>query len=328
LYVKSDHLEQSGPCLSCAAEACQFYPDYPTYDPASLLAGQISDSCFNSNDECSKSDPQLWTDSWNGAPQGYVGVVYGQPIDSALYEGSFIETLSAEPYGFLDYPNSDPFTTPVHVPQNNILSDFCQYTEEVSTRNSQSHVSPDSFFDIIQHPSTAPGSDSPDPEQASIYNPSPSSSFSTPSVNSAIQSAKPLDGSHVRGRTLDGKRKIDPTRPALLCEACKKTFLSSLRYRQHGKHGKCQALYRCQNCSERFKHAKDLTRHLGGNKAAPSCPELKANGARGKLFACTCNKKAYTRKDTLQRHMNKGNTRNHQQQQHQCNACGCCRCIC
>lgn len=124
----------------------------------------------------------------------------------------------------------------------------------------------------------------------------------------------------------EGRIEISAASPRLTCPTCQKSFSAALRYRKHMGTLACHMPFLCHDCGREFKNAKDLRRHRGHAKAASSCPKLRNLESQAKPFACTCNSKAYTRKDSLLRHL-----RVHARDglhQHRCRACNQSPCTC
>jgi hypothetical protein len=230
-------------------------------------------------------------------------------LDDTLYESAPTGASSTE---YSKYIDPSLITLQGHESQSCFLPEIGQSTGGVLTQDAQSQFSPNFLPNVVQQSLPAPSSTMPSLEQALIFYPSPPSVPS--SADSAILSASLSDNSRASNDTPHRKREISSTP-------------KSLRHRQHVKRRNRQDVSRCQHCETNFSHPKDLTRHLGNGRAAPSCSALKATGSQEKPFACTCHKAAYPRKDSLQRHMNRENTRE-KQQQHRCRTCNCCRCTC
>jgi hypothetical protein len=124
----------------------------------------------------------------------------------------------------------------------------------------------------------------------------------------------------------EGKIEISAASARLTCPTCQESFPTALRYRKHMGALACHMPFSCHDCGRKFKKAKDLQRHRGHAKAASSCPKLRNSESQAKPFACTCNSKAYTRKDSLLRHL-----REHSRdgmQHHRCRACNRSPCTC
>lgn len=137
-------------------------------------------------------------------------------------------------------------------------------------------------------------------------------------------STSPLSSDQDIEDTSISKKLIQTATAIFVCSYCKTSFTSNSRYKQHENQRSCRAQFSCHDCGRKFRHQKDLHRHLGSKDAAPSCPKLKTVT---KIFACTCGGKPYTRKDTLQRHIDRSNSRS-SNKNHQCITCRCCRCRC
>jgi hypothetical protein len=210
--------------------------------------------------------------------------------------------------------------------QNCFPPDSRRLAEGELTRDSQSQFSPTfpPLSGVQQLPPT-PSSSVHDLQQTWLFCPSASSLSS--SDKSKLESEGTSDSDQGFDDVPDGKREISSTRSAFVCTTCNEMFSSPMRFRQHVNRRNCQALSICPHCKTTFSQPKNLTRHLGVGKATPSCPALKASGRHQKPFVCTCNNVAYTRKDSLQRHMDLENARV-AQRQHKCKSCGDFRCTC
>lgn len=128
----------------------------------------------------------------------------------------------------------------------------------------------------------------------------------------------------------DGKRELSSSWRTFACPTCKENFANESLYRRHTRHRDCispPSTSACNACGRVFKLSKDLRRHQGHRGSATSCPAVKGQSQQLKQFACTCEKRSYTRKDSLQRHMNCENARENSQL-HKCKICRYCRCRC
>ncbi|KAF1940319.1 hypothetical protein EJ02DRAFT_232090 [Clathrospora elynae] len=83
----------------------------------------------------------------------------------------------------------------------------------------------------------------------------------------------------------------------------------------------------CNACGRTFKHPKDLKRHQGQRGSTSSCPALRTQSSQLKPFACSCDERSYTQKDSLQRHMDRENVKEGGLR-HKCKNCQHCRCRC
>lgn len=92
------------------------------------------------------------------------------------------------------------------------------------------------------------------------------------------------------------------------CHVCKEKFKMEAIYRRHIRSRTCtrsRTSFSCEACHRSFTLAKDLRRHLGQRGSASSCPKMKGSSHGVKQFMCPCKKRSYSRKDSLQRHMEK-----------------------
>ncbi|KAH7076625.1 hypothetical protein BKA63DRAFT_594103 [Paraphoma chrysanthemicola] len=320
-----DHCIEQSPCLFCTAEARLFRPDDPIYDSASLVTGQTPDLFWNGNDECSESGQLWWTDQTENLLIGHEGVAAWQPFDSQ-HESVPSGDSNAEHFDFNEYFSLGLLTAPAHESQDCFPSGVSQSTNGALAEISQP---PHTRSHGIQQPSPTPSSSSlvahNDVEVPAEIYPSPASSPS-PTLRNA-ESAIPSDSVLRCEEAPKGKREIDPMRATFVCPTCSEPFPNALCYRQHQIRHSCQAPTICHHCDRSFKYPKDLKRHLGQSKAAPSCPVLKSTGVSTKPFACLCESAAYTRKDSLQRHMDRENARGNGPD-HRCIACQQRRCTC
>jgi hypothetical protein len=232
---------------------------------------------------------------WDDVLLDHESLTIWSTLDNISQEGALRGTSSVEYPQYID-PNQ--LTLPVNEFPVPLLSEINQYTEGVSTLDSQSQFSPNPLPNSVQQPFPAPSSSMSGLEQASSFCPNPRSVLSP--ANSVTQSASLSGDSHVSVKTPDGKKEISSTP-------------SSLQYRQHLKHLSRQADLKCSHCGKRYSHQKNLERHMGDSRAALSCHVLKSGRHQAKPFVCTCHK-SFSRKDSLQRHMNGENTCGKQQQ--------------
>jgi hypothetical protein len=222
----------------------------------------------------------------------------------------------------------DPFllTIPEHESQNRSQSVISRLVPEALAQGSRSQSLLDSLHPEAQHipPITYMGilGHNEELQQQQFLGPSSPTSLHL----STFQSASPTSSDQVSSDTQGGKIEIVSTSAKISCLLCQESFQTTLRYRKHlGAFG-CKTLFSCYDCGRKFKIEKDLQRHRGHNKAASSCPQRKGIGLGVKPFACTCNSKAYTRKDSLLRHLREHV--NDKPQHHRCKACDHhpCRC--
>ena len=104
------------------------------------------------------------------------------------------------------------------------------------------------------------------------------------------------------------KSKLSLIWTTFACPYCKDVFVIEALWLRHKRQKDCTApssgeSLACEACGKVIKSSKDLKRHQGGSRSAPSCPVLKAQAKQLKPFVCTCGN-SYSRKDILQRHMN------------------------
>jgi hypothetical protein len=255
--------------------------------------------------------------------QGFEGVNYSQPLGT-LDESVLTGTSDAEYYDTSAYFSPSLLTAQVHEPQPYFLSGLNQSAAETFAESSYLQLSPNpSSYGVQQQqqPSPTPSSQTlnlgkADNTHTETY-PSPTSlpppdqvpsQSPTPSVNGQVLAVAP-----------EGKLAISSERANLVCKTCTKSFPNALRFKNHVSRRSCQAPSKCRQCGEPIKHSKDLKRHLGSSQAAPACLVLKGSGTLAKHFVCTSCPKTYSRKDSLQRHV---------QEKHQCKVCHKFPCAC
>jgi hypothetical protein len=263
-----------------------------------------------------------WTDNGNDVPQGIEGATNWQPLDTL--DGDLLSEFFP-PQCLSDETHPGPLTSQVHEPQPCFPPAISQSVEEASAENFRSQFSLDP---LLYAPRSFPGN-SPWPPTPSLVGHPKNEPSSSPSLlpspnNSTVQSASPASNGLASDNIPVGKREIAHLQEVRSCTACRQSFSTATRYRQH-LHS-CGAGYKCHGCPRVFKLLKDLERHQGLREAAPACPALKTSRTEVKHFACTCGE-SYTRKDSLQRHMNRDNVQGHSQQ-HRCKACNQSHCSC
>jgi hypothetical protein len=318
-HLASDHRIRHGQTSVHSAEASQLHPHDSIHGSVSLTADWIPDFA-ESNYECSHDVPDWWTDY--GVRQGYEGVSVFEP-PGVLDDLFPIGGSSVQYDNPLMYINPCLLTRPEHESLICSTSVISQSAPEALAQVTQSQSLLDPLPpDTPRLPSTIYTKAVGDRQESEsrklrglFY---PTSPHLSPS-----QSASPASSGQASSDAPDGKMEIATTGAKYLCPACRTSFSSDLRYRKHLGALSCQKLFNCHDCELRFKNAKDLQRHRGHTKAASSCRKRKAVGLRVKPFACTCKLKAYTRKDSLLRHL-----RDTDPLSHRCKACDNASCSC
>jgi uncharacterized Zn-finger protein len=211
-----------------------------------------------------------------------------------------------------EYINPGLLTMQQHEHQNYFVSGIDQSNLGDLTPNSQSQSLLDLYPPNVQQPPSTPKSaqESRSGRQERLLEVQQDFLASASPCLSPTQSASPASSGQTSSDAPDGKIEILPAQLNITCPTCKKSFSSS---RQREKHiGALRCLpFPCHGCGKKFKNMKDFQRHRGHESATPSCIELKsglnAAGLQVKPFACTYSQcqKAYTRKDSLIRHMQK-----------------------
>jgi hypothetical protein len=243
---------------------------------------------------------------------------------------------TSDSYGcdFENYLGMDPLAMPDDEPQRTIAPGVSQFDDQVLAENSTSQFCFDLQNIDIHQPllspqwSTATPSDKNELDSNRFLNAISSSSSSL--ELSAAQPPIPLGSGQFSGDPRKSKMKIPSIRMTYPCLTCKESFANEALHRRHSRHNKCTApspTFLCEACQRSFTYAKDLTRHRGKGDSPSSCPVLKTKNPSPKRFACTCDKHSYTRKDSLQRHMDKGNARE-SGQRHRCKICQHFPCHC
>jgi hypothetical protein len=249
--------------------------------------------------EVAYSDGQ---DIW-GMPYMVTSVDNTQPLGT-LDESVFESTSGT------GYPNAVKFIDPIlltnpHEPPNYSPSERGHLTQGILADNPQPQISPNlSPCNIRQSaPIVASITRVPNGNNDASMNayPSPSSLPSLDQLTS--QPSSPLDIGQTCSDTLDGKMAINSVPTNFVCRACKKSFPYKLRYDEHVNRQRCEARFKCENCGQLFKHAKDRKRHLGSKNALPSCPNRRNSNPQAMGFACICSSREYRRKDILVRHL-------------------------
>ncbi len=249
-------------------------------------------------------------------------------------------------YEFNSFRDSFDFSPPIgnpskHIPQDVLVSSSFNFPNLISTDSStepNQHDSPSFSLPGVnqsvdeapsQHfQSQTPLSLSPIGVQRLSHSPScsPSAlsdnseldphrclSFSSPSSRPSsrgpwpTRSTSPSGSSHLAEDTQNQKREISSAWTMFKCSSCGESFKEP-NYREHFR--RCTASssnFTCNLCGKIFKHPKSLKRHQGKPGSAPSCPVLKVRSQQTRQFECTCNEGSYTRKDSLQRHIESRN---------------------
>ncbi|KAH7086809.1 hypothetical protein FB567DRAFT_602338 [Paraphoma chrysanthemicola] len=308
--------KQFGPCPFCATDACYHRPDDPVYDSTCLIP-TASNALLENNYECSERDFITWPDDTDIA-------VESRSADRRLHaQHESVPILGIFPVEYLDFPSIDPslLSLQVHEPQGCEPSVLDQRREEAFTESPRPQASSSSPSSILNmntslgthqfiRPAIADLPISGEPSDEGSADPAPtSSSHRGTSPTASSMSSRQGDSDEAP----DGKLKIQPVQLSLVCPSCREIFPSALRYRKHTNSHSCQTLSQCHDCSRSFKHSKDLKRHRGLTGSEPSCPALKASRSKQKRFTCTCGAAAYTRKDSLQRHIDRENARDSDQ---------------
>jgi hypothetical protein len=275
---------------------------------------------LESNYECSQNVRDWWTDCDDGL-RGCEGVLLSEPL-GMLNDFSPIEK------GCVQYDNTpkyiDPrlLARPEHEPFNCSPSVINQSAPEALAQVTQSQPLLNPTLPESQGISpigyTEAHSDKQELDPWNFYN----SSFPVPPYSSPPQSASPTRSDQISSDTPDGKIGIVATPKRYMCQTCQRSFATERQYQNHVRASSCHTPFNCLDCGRKFGILKDLQRHRGHTKAASSCSKVKTVGT----FACTCSPKAYTRKDSLQRHLRK--FAGEMPQQHRCKGCNHARCRC
>lgn len=271
-----------------------------------------------------------WTEISSDALQGYESVGESQPFgtqNSSVQSG----TSDSEYLNWEDFIDLDLLATHEHEPHDAFPLEITQAAGELSAQNSQFQFSPDNLDNHVQQPplglqyviSVADANKELESHLRSSSSLSSSESCPTSSASPTSSGPMPKD-------VPDGKKEISSTWATFACSTCKEAFANESRYRKHMRQRNCTVTrmkFTCKACERPFQLGKDLKRHQGLTGSATSCPALKASNRHFKQFACSCDKHSYTRKDSLQRHMNRDNAREGSQL-HRCKTCQRCRCCC
>lgn len=211
----------------------------------------------------------------------------------------------------------------IHEPQIMSLSRLDTFTGRISADNSQ----PQSFSKLPPYDAQRP-LHTPTPIMRAIGQPNDTSEEFYPSPSSlpcsgqfTPQTTTLSDVDQACSDASDGKMILLRTTTNSVCRKCKRSFPNRSVYHLHIKDRSCQALSKCKHCSKSFKLAKDLKRHLGSDKALPSCNKLESS-SYFTGFACTCHK-SYTRKDSLMRHLKAPSLEGHRCMAFNKNPCYC-----
>ncbi|KAH7394380.1 hypothetical protein BKA66DRAFT_298954 [Pyrenochaeta sp. MPI-SDFR-AT-0127] len=219
-----------------------------------------------------------------------------------------------------------------HEPRSPAPLGISQSADEVLAENFLSQFMFD-FTDInVQQSHLEPGEASTFPDDSSkLIHPSASSTSSPATFDSwTTRSTSPPSSVQAPEDASDRKLQLPAARTNFSCQTCKGKFTSEPHYRLHVRRRNCAAAsskFVCNACGRSFKLSKDLKRHQGQRGSAPVCLALRAKSQQLKQFVCVCDKASYTRKDSLQRHMDRENSRE-RNEQHRCRICQhcCCRC--
>lgn len=199
---------------------------------------------------------------------------------------------------------------PIHGPASLVAEQFPHVT---FTNVFPTQCSPVLININVPQPSTNPswspripdGYQEPDQQRCSSYS-TLSSRDSCPAL-----SRTPSGDGQSSNDTIYGKRKITPVRKTHTCVDCQKVFATRALHKRHTRFDSCippSSNRTCDACGITFALEKDLKRHQGQEGSLPACRKIETAGQQFKPFACTCGR-SFTRKDTLQRHMNNLNER-------------------
>jgi hypothetical protein len=315
----SDHrIRHYGSSPFQATEASSFSPNDPTHDSASSTTGQTLDSFWTSASESSQYVQEWWTDFPNDVfPNHEI-----ENIASASHSG-----LQDDPfYGSSEYIDPSLLTLLEHEPRHSPASGVSQYIPEALAQSSSQLFLDQHIPNFEQFPATQLPyleSDSDKNEWQRGHFPDPSLLESTELTSTPTSS--PVSAGHFSSDLSDGKIEIDAAQLRHVCQTCHQVF-TGLRYWKHINALSCQKLFSCQECGHKFKTAKDLRRHRGPDQTSSACLKPRRGGLQAKPFACTCNLKTYTRKDSLLRHLRKHV--HDESQRHRCKACNGSPCSC
>jgi hypothetical protein len=322
-YLVSDHrIRQYGPSPVYSIEIPLFHPNDSINNSVSSTADCIP-AILESNYECSPNVRDRWTDY--DLLQVHEGVQYSEPL--TILDNWFpIGDSAVQDDNPQEYIDPSVLTRSEHEPLNYYPSGISQSVSEASAQSQflLNPIPPD-----IQHIPSTTYTAALDYEQESGSRKSQRLSYPAPLQSSPSQPASPASSGQASSDAPEGKMEIASARTKYVCPSCRESFTTGLRYRRHFGVLGCQTSSFCHDCGKKFTKEKDLQRHRGHTNAAPSCPKLKAIDPRVKPFACTCNLKAYKRKDSLLRHLR--NLRGHagdDLQQHRCKACDRAFCSC
>ena len=239
-----------------------------------------------------------------------------QPHDISYAGGSPIGPPNVEHYNPSSIDHSLLTGIQEHEPQSYFETGISQSPEQAWAEDSQSQSTFDLFLsDVPTPPSSLFSGNQISSHFDGISSPtSLASSSATPSYYPNVLSSTPTSEETASDSSPEGKARIRSTQGTSTCATCRKSFSSSLRYKQHMDHRLCQALHTCNGCGHRFKHSKDLERHQGLRGSASSCSAVRNTSSSSKRFACICGTVSYTRKDSLQRHIDREKRRNTGQQ--------------
>lgn len=283
------------------AEAPQLRLDDPIHGPASFAAAHTSGASWEGYDECSPIEWQWYNDQEDS--HSLEGVGLQQPFhtpDKSVQTGT-------SSYGYDDFVASlfDQIPLPLQESQSIPSPDVSQLGDEGFTMNSISqYCFNDTTIDLFTHLHRQP------PRVSTIsaflapqLEPPPSASPPPALLLTPIQVPNPKED------VLPTKQKLDMNWTTFTCSHCKEVFFREALYRRHTRRIRCTvpslgASFECQLCGTATKSPKDLKRHQGGSRSAPACPILRAQSKQLNPFVCTCGK-SFSRKDTLQRHVNK-----------------------
>lgn len=298
-----------------ATEASSFRPNDPTHEFASSKTGRTPDPLLASEFERSEYVQERWTDCQDDALWGQGNVQHFAPLVNS--EGDWCGQSLNPP----EYIDPSLLTLLEHEPRNYFPSGVSQYIEENPVQtSSQFPVDPPSEIQQIL-PRLPLDQSNQDWESSPAHDSPPTLTDSTTTTTSSPRS----DG-QIFNDPPDGKMEIVAAHSNLVCSMCHQVFPSALRYRKHVSVTSCQKAFDCQDCGRKFNKAKDLRRHRGPDETTSTCLKPRSGGLKPKPFACTCQAKSYTRKDSLLRHLHE--YAHEQPLRHRCKGCDQYPCGC
>jgi transposase-like protein len=286
--LASDHrIRQYGQSPIHSTGTLPFHPNDPIHDSSSVSCA--SDQIPASNYECSQ-DARDWWMAYDDELQGCEGVTISEPL-------GILDDLPPTRDSFVQYDNPLKYIDPrlLAIPEHESLSCspvIIQHVPEALAEVTRSQSLLHTILPEIQHTSPA------------VYTKAPSDRQELNHANfSFSQSASPTRSDQTSSDTPEGKMEIVATRARYVCRTCQESFTTDRQYRNHVKLLSCDTSFKCHDCGRSFKAARSLQRHRGTTEAASCCPKVKTIGIQSKPFGCKRSGKAYTRKDSLQRHL-------------------------